>query len=88
MASLILLVDQFNKRPLHNPPVGDVRVRVEEFIAEVQAGGADLGRWTEDEWIRALRKLGLNDEQIADELENVASWGVVDNRTWEDPPRP
>ena len=86
MSSLLLeLADQFSKRPQRNPPVKDVDTRVNEFIAEVQAKGLDLGKWTEDEWILALRKLGLDDEEIADALENVAGWGVVDNFSWESP---
>lgn len=83
MNSLLELAEQFSKRPQRNPPVKDVNSRVNEFIAEVQANGADLGKWIEEEWILALRKLGLNDEEIADALENVAGWGVVDNSSWE-----
>lgn len=84
MASLLQLAEKFNARPLRNPPVGDAKTRVNEFIAEVQAKGGEMGRWTEDEWILALRKLGLNDNQIADSLENISGWGVVDNFDWID----
>ena len=83
MTSLIDLAEQFKARPRSNPAVVDKEARVNEFLLNLQSSGADLGKWTENEWILALRKLGLNDEEIADSLENVAGWGVVDNFSWE-----
>lgn len=82
MATLIDFAEQFAKR-LHQNPRLDASSRVTQFVSEVQASGEDLGKWDEDTWILALRKLGLSDDQIAAALEDVASWGVVDNYVWE-----
>lgn len=60
----------------------DSGVRVNEFVAELQAQGADVGRWSEEQWFEALRKLGVPEDDLADEMENLASWGVVDNGVW------
>lgn len=82
MPTLIDFAEQFSQR-LHQNPRLDSASRVTQFVAEVQASGEDLGKWDEDTWILALRKLGLSDSQIAVALEDVASWGVVDNDVWE-----
>lgn len=79
---LLDLVDQYTGKLQQNPPL-DYGVRVNQFVDAVQSKGQDLSQWGEDEWRAALEKLGVPDEAVFDMLENVASWGVVDNYVWE-----
>lgn len=78
---LLDLVNRYQSKLQANPKL-ETGVRVNQFIAQVQAQGQDLSRWSEDEWWAALRELGVPEDEIIDQIQNVASWSVVDNTTW------
>lgn len=78
---LLDLVNRYQSKLQQNPKL-ETGVRVNQFLAQVQAQGQDLSRWSEDEWWVALRELGVPEDEIIDQIQNVASWSVVDNTTW------
>jgi hypothetical protein len=53
---------------------------IAQLVQNIQAGANDIGRWTEDEWRDVLsEECGVEDDYMSDALEQVASWGVVDD---------
>ncbi|MSO37446.1 MAG: hypothetical protein EXQ69_04255 [Acidimicrobiia bacterium] len=51
-----------------------------EFIVEFQQSGGDIDQFSESEWTELLQKrFGVDEEDVADFLEKLASFGVVDN---------
>lgn len=80
------LADQFMDESLkENPQHGDSGVRVNEFMLKLEQEGRADATWSEEEWVEALTKLGVPDDEIDDQLENVAGWGVVDDGAWQSP---
>lgn len=72
----------------YTPNAGETVVReivdssasVTKFVRDLQAGANDLGRWTESEWKDVLTaEFGIDEEYMSDAMEQVASWGVVDD---------
>jgi hypothetical protein len=85
-SGLDLLVDAFLEEQggmLPNPP--DPAVMLNQFLYEIQKSGNDLSSWDEEDWREALLRFGFAEEDLPDALENLASWGVVDNFVWEVP---
>lgn len=77
---LTQLADQFMNESLkENPSHDDSGVRVNEFMLKLEDEGFDDATWTEEQWAEALTKLGVPDDEIDDQLENVSGWGVVDD---------
>jgi hypothetical protein len=63
---------------------GDPHAAMSGFLLNLQLGHNDVSRWTESEWREVLGEvIGIEDEYMADALESVASWGVVDDTAWE-----
>jgi len=61
---------------LHVP---DKAAALSGMIGQMQASGADIGAYSEDEWIDVLRGyLDVDDEHLSDYLEQIAGWGIVD----------
>lgn len=80
---LAQLADQFMSGSLkENPQHGDSGVRVNEFMLEIEQKGYADATWSEEDWVEALTKLGVPDDEIDNQLENVAGWGVVDDGAW------
>ena len=52
-----------------------------DFMVNYQLAGGDVSQFGEEDWIMVLRsKFRLNDDEIADAMEQLAAWGVVDNQ--------
>jgi hypothetical protein len=63
-----------------NPADEDTLALVGEFVRTFQAAGADIDDWDEDRWRAVLtEKFGVDEADLPDYLETLASWGVVDN---------
>ena len=65
-----------------NPPPD---ILLDGFCEALQAGGHDLGEYTEEEWLDALERLGYAPEDSFGLMEQAASWAIVDVDTWVDP---
>lgn len=76
------LADQFMQE---NPKHDDHGVRVNEFMLQIERAGHADATWSESEWVETLMKLGVPDDEVDDQLENVAGWGVVDDGAWQSP---
>jgi len=60
--------------------VVDPSATLTALLVEMQEAGADVSRWSEDDWRKVLsERFGLDDDDMADYLEKLASFGVVDN---------
>ncbi|MDA0366580.1 MAG: hypothetical protein O2843_12085 [Chloroflexi bacterium] len=60
--------------------VVDPGALLNEFLLELQEGGGDISRWSEEDWRSVLcAKFQVCDDEVSDYLERLASWGVVDN---------
>lgn len=60
--------------------VVDPNAALTGFLLNLQQGHNDIDGWTEAEWKDVLQsELGVGDDDLSDLLENVASWGVVDD---------
>ena len=67
-------------------PIGhdDPHAALTSFVRNLQSGHNDVSAWTESEWGEVLTDVvGVEDEYLADALESVASWGVVDDAAYE-----
>jgi len=82
------VVDQFffgsDYRPNPGEPavveVVDKSAALTSLLVEMQEAGADVSRWSEDDWRRILHeRFGVEDDEMADYLEKLSSWGIVDN---------
>lgn len=63
--------------------IEDPSAALTDFLHYVQSRGADMARWTEVEWIDVLvNKFQVLGDRVVDHLEQVASWGVVDDALW------
>lgn len=80
MTRLDQLAEQFNEQLKNNP--SDAGSRVNQFLLSLQQGGIETALWDETAWSDALRKLGVPEEELYDQLENVAGWGVIDDGAW------
>lgn len=50
------------------------------LVVEMQTAGADVSRWSEDEWRKILsERFAVDEDEMGDYLEKLASWGIVDN---------
>lgn len=87
MSELNKIVNQF----LHGSEVVPNRALAEEiidhgalladFMVNYQLAGGDVAQFGEEDWILVLRsKFKMNEDQIADAMEQLAAWGVVDNQ--------
>lgn len=87
--SLVEAAEAFNSQTLRsNPAMPDDlprNVKLTLFMQHVQTLGTDMDQWTEDEWIAAMEQFGITGDDAIDMLEDVASWGMVDNFEWETP---
>lgn len=88
MNGLETLIDEFLSEDIKENPdseYDDPEMRLTRFMHQMQQAGNDVSSWNEEDWEAALLKLGFDEDDIFAALENVASWGVVDNYDWESP---
>lgn len=83
-SNLLDLVQEFDGSLKENPAPSS-SIKYVMFLQQIQNRGADMSRWSEDDWSAALRKLGVPEDDIPEVLEDVASWGMVDNFEWATP---
>lgn len=87
--SLVQAAEAFNQQQLKSNPAVSAdlprAVKLTMFMQHVQTLGTDMDQWTEDEWIAAMKQFGITGDDAIDMLEDVASWGMVDNFEWETP---
>ena len=51
-----------------------------EFLVELQQAGGDITQFSEDDWKTLLQeRFDVSEDELGDFLEQLASWGVVDN---------
>jgi uncharacterized tellurite resistance protein B-like protein len=87
---LMGLADQYFSRQM-TPNASDLAQAPDEptaalsgFLMQVGHSGGDLDSWSEEQWEQVLsEKFGIGEDYMADALEQVASWGVVDNDWYE-----
>lgn len=60
--------------------ITDQGAMLSKLVQDIQGGANDIGHWTESEWEEVLsEECGVEEDYMSDALEQVASWGVVDD---------
>jgi hypothetical protein len=79
MATLKAQAKQFlsSKRRM-NPPGDDREISFNEFMIHLKSQGKKMNSWSEGQWFQAAREFGFEEQDLADLMEQVASWGVDD----------
>ena len=78
--TLMALADEFLAHNFAPNPAEPPSVVLSSFVLTLQDHGGDLGAWPEGNWVEVLeKKFGYHEDYIADGLESIAAWGVVDN---------
>lgn len=87
MSELQKIANQFvfgsEMRP--NPEVAqeiiDNGAFLNDFILTYQLAGGDIAQFPEEDWREVLSKtFNVTEDELADAMEQLAAWGVVDNR--------
>lgn len=82
MKGLAELFEDYRSAELTANPEMPSGMTFTDFIHFVQSNHNDIGSWTEDDWVTAALACGVREERLCDAMEEVASWGVVDNYQW------
>jgi hypothetical protein len=65
--------------PRRNPPEpGDLDELVNGFCVTKKMQGEDMSDYDEEQWREAFLAMGVDENELASYMEDVASWGVDD----------
>lgn len=82
---LVKLFKDFTRERYH-PNAGEQGPALTEILVQLQGRGADMARWSMDDWEHVLAaEFGIDADHMPDYLEEIATWGAVDDAFWEEP---
>ncbi len=58
---------------------GDLELRLNEFLYQVQGNQVDVDSLDEDAWREKLEAHGFDEDEVVDALQMIAAWGVIDD---------
>ena len=87
MSELQKIVNQFvhgsemRPNPEEVAEIIDTGAFLNDFILTYQLAGGDIAQFPEEDWREVLsRTFQVGEDELADAMEQLAAWGVVDNQ--------